>query len=154
MISRYYSFGFIHGIPKDSIGKNVFLEERVKITKESIDSYCVRMSKEWCKPLLSSYKKIIQSSFETPLVLTYEEYASNPLNAISRIFQYCEIEQFQKLASTLAAEANPIRDHINNTAHKRSGKVGQYKKELSNQTILEINSILREELEYFCWNNT
>jgi hypothetical protein len=91
---------------------------------------------------------------EPALVLTYEEYVLNPLNAISRIFEYCEIAQLHGLVSTLAAEANPVGDQINNTAHKRSGKVAQYKEELRSQTILEINSILHEELEYFYWNKT
>ena len=154
LISRYYSFGFTHGIPQDSTGKSVFLEERMKINNESIDSYCLRMAHEWCKPLLSSYKKIIQSSLETPLLLTYEEFASDPLNAVNEIFSYCGInDDKNNIAYNLAITANPVQDKIKDSEHQRSGKVGQYINELEDSTIKQIDIILKEELLYFKWKS-
>jgi hypothetical protein len=152
LISRYYSFGFNHGVPKDSAGKKIFLDERSKIIKESIDSYCERMAAEWCKPLLSSYIKIIKSSFEPILFITYEQYVENPSKVLSSIFKYCEIDDCNELSASLARQAQPIRLEINVKAHQRSGRVSQYLTELKQATIININNTLKEEMEFFEWN--
>jgi hypothetical protein len=112
------------------------------------------MAHEWCKPLLSSYKKIIQSSLETPLLLTYEEFASDPLNAVNEIFSYCGInDDKNNIAYNLAITADPVQDKINDSEHQRSGKVGQYINELEDSTIKQIDIILKEELLYFKWKS-
>jgi len=151
LISRYYSFGFSHGVPKDSVGGGFFLEERNKIHNETIDSYCKRMALLWSKPLLKNYKKILESSLEEPLFIKYEDYIKNPRAIINKIFEYCELSDMNKLTEKLSNKANPVQNQINPQAHQRSGQSGQYKYELKQETLLEINQILRDELDFFGW---
>jgi len=152
LVSRYYSFGYTHGVPKDIVGGSLFLEERNKIHNETIDSYCLRMAILWSKPLLKNYKKILESSLEEPLCIKYEDYIINPRAIINKIFDYCELSDMNKLTEKLYYKANPVQNQINPLAHQRSGQSGQYKNELKQETILEINQILRDELDFFEWN--
>lgn len=151
LISRYYSFGFSHGVPMDCESKKVFLDERSKIHDEAIDDYCIRMASEWSKPMLSEYIKMISLSIEKPLVITYEQYVDCPLDIIKQIFSYCGAAHSDELADRLACEAVPVSASINIKSHKRSGRKSQYVTELQPQTVLKIEEILRDEMNYFGW---
>lgn len=151
LISRYHSFGFIHGIPKDPISRKEFLNEREQIHAESIDSYCLRMANEWSKPLLAGYMKMIQLRPEPPLVLTYEQFIDDTTMIIKEIFQYCGVEGGDDRIAALGAKAQPITKEIDNTSHKRSGRAGQFHQALHPDTVHQIDRLLEKEMKFFGW---
>ena len=151
LISRFYSFGFSHGVPKGTETKKFFLDERDKIHAEGIDNYCIRMAAEWSKPLLSGYKKMVDRSIEKPLVITYEDYVDCPLDIIAAVFHYCGAEHYNDLAASLAEKANPISASVDINSHKRSGRKSQYLTELRPESIHEIENILMDEMTFFGW---
>lgn len=151
LISRYYSFGFSHGIPKDSQTQKWFLNERERIQAESIDAYCLRMATEWSAPMLDGYMKMIRQSVENPLVIIYEDYVKDPGQTIRQIFDYCGVEAPEKAISELIRQAKPVSESVTVTSHKRSGRSGQYLQELRPETIVGIEMQLKNELEFFGW---
>lgn len=152
LISRYYSFGFSHGVPEDSETQKWFLDERKKIQTETIDEYCLRMASEWSKPMLSGYVKMVKHSMEKPLVITYEKYVESPRLMIGQIFDYCGVKLSEDAMDLLAHQASPVSKSIRLMSHKRSGRTGQYLEELRPETVVAIEEILGEELEFFCWD--
>ncbi len=152
LISRYHSFGFSHGVPKDKVTQVDFLKERTSIQNTDINSYCIRMAREWSKPVLSTYKQMINTCSHAPLVLFYEDYLTNTEEFISKVFNYAGVSDSQVIAKQIAGNAKPIRESVDPNNHRRSGRAGQYRISLNHETIQEINAILSDEIKFFGWS--
>jgi hypothetical protein len=151
LVSAYHSFGFTHSIPMDPDEKARFLERRQWIQQNDIDSFCLKMAKDWSLPLLSSYRRMVQSSIKEPLVVKYEEFALSPESIIAKIFAFSKVQVSDKEVNRLSEKASPLQSNIQEESHKRSGQPGQYLVRLKSETIDEINKILYKELAFFNW---
>ena len=148
MVSSYYSFGFTHGLPKNSKLRKRRLLERQRISEQGIDNYVVSDANNFLNRYLK-YKEFVETS-DSYLYLKYDDFQSDPLNFIETITKYLDITIPKQERQQLAEKASPVQITTDETKHKRSGKSKQYLKELKPETIEILNKKFAEVLEY--WN--
>ena len=144
LVSAYYSFGFIHELPRNSTAKINFQEERAKIQDQGIDDFVLEQAKEWIIPQYQEYKQL-QETAESHLYLTYDFFVGDTPNFIEKIVDYLELAPSQEKIELLTKKANPVQNQ-ETMKHKRSGKTGQYLEKLKPNTITELNNLLSKTL--------
>lgn len=148
-VSAYYSFGYSHGIPKNSKRREVFLENRAKIQSEGIDQYAIRAAADWLAPTYKEYA-LLRRRASHHLYIRYEDYIDDPGDTIKKIFDFCDISTDVARLKELTEAASPIvakEDKSAELRHKRSGRSGQFRSELTTETIDRIDEIFSETLE-------
>lgn len=148
VVSAYYSFGFSHGIPKNSKSREIFLQRRAQIQDEGIDRYALRAASEWLIPIYREYQALRQLAGKS-LLIRYDDYTTDPYEAICRILEFCDARADTARVAALAQTASPIsaeRGNDTELRHKRSGRSGQFKTELDAGTCARLNQIFSEQL--------
>ena len=84
-----------------------------------------------------------------PLYVKYDQYINDVDKFIQQVAAYLDVEISQAGITRLAQEAAPVRTAVDLSAHKRSGRSGQYIKELQPSTVSKLNAVLSEELAYW-----
>lgn len=148
LISGYYSFGFTHRKPLGKGRKDNFRRLREEVLSMSIDEYALSRAESWITPLYDGYKKLLETS-SSYLFLKYENFSEDPQRFIESIEDYIGIEAYQKDKEKIAHIAAPIQANEDRSSHKRSGKSRQFKEELKNETVEELNLKLKPVLEYW-----
>ncbi len=148
LVSGFHSFGRTHPVPINKEKKETFLQRRKEINEMGIDKFTLKEAVEWVKPIYAEYR-LMRSTVNDSIYLKYDLFKEDPREFIERINAYLDLGINDTLAESLANLAEPVQKEINDSAHKRSGNSNQFKKELKPETILELNDILREELEYW-----
>ena len=144
LVSMYYSFGSTHGFSaNEQIMK--FQEQRQnKIRKMAIDEYVI----EEALTLRSKFEIInfLRKNVKNHILLKYEDMIENygsfyrELNEFMPLKEELELRLFER---TRPHKEEQIVDH------KRSGKVGGYKRKLKKGTIRKVNNILKNTLLNF-----
>ena len=149
LVSAYYSFAFTHDDSLDIKQNNKNLREKKIYQKMKIDKYALDLNKKWLKPLLNSYMKMSQINSDETIIITYENLIKNPKKEIKKILKFSQLDSSDNNIEYLLKNEHFVKSKINKKSHQRSGKSKQYKKELSNQTIKKINTILKKEINFF-----
>lgn len=154
IVSAYYSFGFSHGLPPNAQMQSLFLAERERIRGEGIDRYALRAARDWIGPTLRRYADYRRTGSDTHY-LTYDSYTEDPAGFLDRVFDLvgarvdpAEIERMATAArpiQTAAAADVPAAD----LTHQRSGRSGQFRTELSEETLGALDDMLADVLEFW-----
>lgn len=156
LVSAYYSFGFSHGPPRNSLKAEEFHRGRAKIVEEGIDRYSRRAVLEWVLPLYQRYQQIRETS--GGLFLSYRDFVDHPTDFAIRLLDYIDLPSeaererlFAFLVSTKKVAANPPADTSATAelSHQRSGRHDQYLHELQADTIQYLNDTLSDQLDYW-----
>jgi FkbM family methyltransferase len=141
IISLYFSLGFSHvSSPNSQIEKELQVT-RKHILALDVDEYAIFIS-----PIISQRFMVIEelSKFcKHCTILKYEDLIENFDDFIQNFSKHISISERTKQELYDISRPN---NNENPTAHKRSGKTGQYKDKLKVETIYEVNRILRDVL--------
>ena len=144
LVSEYYSFGYNHPLNPNREKRNWQIKLRKKIQSQSIDDY----AKENCDHIRKSFEIliIIQKLSRKSTILRYEDM----INDFSKFSDELNLTLHfsQDIYSKLYQLTRPL-DKIDENSHKRSGKPGDYQKELKEETIQYLNKNLSQVLGHF-----
>tara|TARA_B110000971_G_C20039410_1_gene516702 strand:- start:73 stop:789 length:717 start_codon:yes stop_codon:yes gene_type:complete len=152
MISEYYSFGFIHNVPKDN---KYFIERRNKIQLQTIDEYCTSNDTldvintkynnqlNWIK--LHGNKKNVFISHYDKMYYHFDDWLKDIMS-----FLKLDYIQYNYILNKYKDEFNNKNDKYNpthlNLTHHRSGLSKQYLVELKKESIDYILTKLSPEI--------
>lgn len=144
LVSLYYSMGKSHVTSKNSQVASEFLIFRKNMSTLSLDEYVIRDLPKVMQRLETLYT--ISKSCKHSLILKYEDLINNFDNFMMDFNKYISIPEEIKQELYRASRPRDIEDPL---AHKRSGKIGQYKEKLKPETIHKLNKTLKPVLEKF-----
>lgn len=147
LISSFYSFGKTHAPPSQKILKLDFYKEREKINSLGLEKYAIYKSDEILNIYLS-YKNLKEMS-ESCIYLKYDDYVTDTSYFLKTIFNFLNISIDQMEIDKLISLADPIQPTKDDTKHKRSGKLDQWKSELSRETQKKLNEKFNDILKYW-----
>ena len=145
IVSAYYSFGQTHELSKHESIRSSQIAMRSKIESLSIDDFALY----YAEVLKSSLKILIdikESKGPRCYLLRYEDLILDWDTFRAELAKVLSVPRgvCQQLYNQSRPRACPDM-----SAHKRSGKVEQFREELKVATIDRVNHLLREELGYF-----
>jgi len=156
LVSSYFSFGYSHGIPKNQSQRNKFLNKRKEITSMTIDQYVVNYAKSVINPLYTKYRELKEYSSYC-YTLSYEMFFNDFDQYLVELEKAMSLQFSDGLRGKLYAHAKKpfsgkkgISEDI--YSHHRSGKSEQFREKLKENTILELNEILYDNLQYWKFN--
>jgi glycosyltransferase involved in cell wall biosynthesis len=144
LISFYYSFGFTHVLSANPRIANGLQKLRAQIQSQSLDEFAIAIAPDILKRFEILHK--LSKACKCATVLKYEELIDHFDDFIDDFSKYISIPEEKKQELFLASRP---RDEEDRFAHKRSGKIGQYREKLKPETIQKINQILKPALEKF-----
>ena len=149
LVSAFYSFGSSHSVPQNSVAKDVFLKEREKIQKGTIDDYVREAATEWILPLYKEYQNLREST-DSSLFLSYDLFNSNLPGFIEELSQFLNfVPREEKIQEITRENERGKNTEENVSKHRRSGKSGQFREKLSTATIESLNVLLKDVLVYW-----
>ena len=147
LISSFYSFGKTHAPPSQKILRSDFYKEREKINSLGLEKYAIYKSDEILEIYLS-YKNLKEMS-ESCIYLKYDDYAIDTSYFLKTVFNFLNISIDQMEIDRLISLADPIQLTKDDSKHKRSGKLDQWKSELSKETQKKLNVKFQDILKYW-----
>ncbi len=144
LVSCYFSLGFTHVEPLNSIDRSKFLKKRENVKYKEIDNYVLEEAETWIYPLYKQYK-YLQETATTAIYLKYDFFVKNTPEFIIKISDFLGLQPSQEDIDLLTQEASPVQN-VEVMKHKRSGKTGQYLEKLHPSTVEKLNQILSEVL--------
>lgn len=146
LISLYYSMGNSHiASSNEAISEELaFTRETIQSAKRKIDGFAKTNAGTIGKrfEILFELSKVCKHS----VILRYEDLLNDYDDFIQEFDKYITIPDERKRE---LFEASRPREDEDLSAHKRSGKVGQYRQKLKPETILKINQVLKPVLKKF-----
>lgn len=144
LVSSYFSSGFIHREPLNTIDREKFVSKRRNIQEIGMENYILDEAEKWIIPLYKQYKQLRDTS-ETNIYLKYNLFVEDTSEFVQRILDFLSINPAKKDLDVLIKEANPVQN-IEVMKHKRSGKTDQYLEKLHPDTVEKLNQTLAETL--------
>lgn len=149
LVSAYYSFAFSHSIPQNTSAKDVFLREREKMQRGTIDDYAREAASEWILPLYQKYQYLRESS-NSNIFLSYDLFNSNLPKFIKDLSQFLDFDlSEQKIQKVIKVNDKGGNTKESISKHRRSGKSGQFREKLSPGTIEYLNKLFSDSLVYW-----
>lgn len=148
LVSGYHSFAFSHKPPPQPAAAAAFHERQKLFQQMGIERYAREKCDEWIKPMFASYRKLRETS-ETNIYISYDEYREDPSNVLDRIANYLGVSIDPVVRDEIARRAAPVSQQVKDGLHKRSGRSGQFRAELSAETQDFLNNRLAEDLAYW-----
>ena len=149
LVSAYYSFGFSHSVPKNLVAKEQFLQERERIKSSTIDEYAQRAAKEWILPVYEQYQALRIKSHAN-IFLSYDVFNSNLPKFIDELSTFLDFTPSEKdIQKIIRINTKGNSQLVDTSKHRRSGKSGQFREELSPRTIKYLNELLGDVLNYW-----
>ena len=144
LVSAYYSFGYTHEISSVYEMKEWQEQERSAIQSKTIDEYVL----ESATRTLKNFEMIDQldRACTRSVVLKYEDMISNWDYFVRGLTKYIDIK---KPVLTRIYEKSRPREKEDKTAHRRSGKPGEFRRKLKKETITSLNIMFEDVLEKF-----
>ena len=144
LVSSYFSRGFTHAEPLNTIHRKQFLEKRENTRTKEIDSYVLEEAEAWIYPLYKQYLEL-RSTAKSYIYLKYDLFVEDSSKFIQKIGEFLDLHPSQKDVNLLTEEASPVQN-VEVMKHKRSGKTGQYMEKLHPSTVEQLNQMLSEIL--------
>lgn len=149
LVSAFYSFGFSHSVPQNTVGKDDFLKRREKMQQGTIDDYVKEAATEWILPLYKNYQSLRESS-SSNIFLSYHLFNSNLPAFIKELSHFLNfVPSEEKIQEVITANKKGSNTQENIAKHRRSGKSGQFREKLSPSTIEYLNELFRDVLIYW-----
>ena len=148
LVSGWHSFAFTHVAPKQPLARAAFEERRRALQEMGLEAYAVETCENWIKPLLVRYRALRATS-NSNILIKYDEYRENPSVVMDRIADYLGVQIDPAQRDLIARKAAPVTREVNESSHKRSGRSGQFRTELSAQVQERLNASLADELKYW-----
>ena len=134
LVSSYYSFGYTHGFSKVKQINEQQCELRDKIRRKTIDTYALEQAKQLLICLQTA--DALVRTCRRGLVLRYEDMICNWQKFSSALTMELDFDE-PVLCQTYDL-SRPL-DKENLTSHRRSGRPGAYREELSASTVAALN---------------
>ena len=144
LVSMYYSFGFSHGFSQNKEITDYQVKRRQTIQGMTIDEYAI-----YAAPGLKEKFAVISSlgrDARDKVLLKYEEMIDRFDDFYERLSDFVELNE--GVRDKIFEQTRP-RDREEPLHHKRKGKPGDYKVKLKEETLHQINAILKETLTDF-----
>src|SRR5204862_206540 len=138
LISLYYSFGFTHVISANPESANHLQKLRAQIQAESLDDFVIRMAPDVLRRFERLYS--VSKTCKRGTVLKYEDLIDHFDTFMTAFSAYISIPDKRKKDVFMISRPRRREDP---SAHKRSGKIGQYRQKLKPETVRALNHILR-----------
>lgn len=148
LVSGFFSFGESHPTPHNSEKQKVFLERRANIQKMGIDAFVLSEVETWIKPIYAEYKNIYEATSDR-LFLKYDLFKDQTNVFITNLIKFIGIDVKEKVINDLVEKASPVQKKVKSGTHKRSGQSKQFESELKQETVVQLNELLSEELEFW-----
>lgn len=143
LVSMYYSFGLTHGYSNISTVQE-YQKNRRKLMSQSLDEYVISEAPNVYKKF-SQMSQLVENSNDC-ILLRYEDMVNNFDGFYKQLNSFVAIND--DFYNDFKNETKP-REVEDINSHKRSGKVGGFRKVLLPETIVKINKILADPLERF-----
>jgi len=144
LVSSYFSMGFTHAKPLNTIERNNFLIKREDTKEKEIDSYVLEEAETWIYPLYMQYKDLRETA-KSYIYLKYDLFVEDTPEFIKKISAFLGLHPSQKDIDLLTQKASPVQE-VEVMKHKRSGKTGQYLEKLHPSTVEKLDHILSDVL--------
>lgn len=144
IISWYYSMGGSHILGENTVANERILFTRKRLQNKSIDDAAL-YGTEIFKLRFEFLYEMLQTC-QSGVVLKYEDLINNFEDFMKEFNKYISIPEDRIQELYIASRPREDEDV---SAHKRSGKIGQYKEKLRPETIEQMNRILKPVLEKF-----
>lgn len=144
LISMYYSFGFSHKASPNPDFERYLKNARKLIQETSLDEFVLYRAESTRKRFELLYK--FSQECKRYVILRYEDLLENYSDFLRDFNKYVSIPPERQQELFLASRPRVDEDL---SAHKRSGKSGQYLEKLKPETIRELNQKLKPVLEKF-----
>ena len=150
LVSMYYSMSLSHSLPDEQSNKrNDFLLARERSRSISIDEFVVENAKKLSRSLFQ-YRHLQQENFTNVLVSSYEEMMNDFKTWLTKVTLHLELsvsdDLFNRIIDT-HIDLQPLKENLN--AHIRNAKAGDYNLKLKTETIEQLNTIFKRDLEIF-----
>lgn len=148
LVSAFYSFGFSHSLPQNKAARDAFLKRREKIQEGTIDDYVREAATEWVLPIYKNYQNLRKNS-NSNIFLSYDLFISNLPKFINELAHFLNfVPSEEKIQKVISANKKGLNTK-ENISHRRSGKSGQFREELSPSTIEYLNELFSDILIYW-----
>lgn len=144
IVSLYYSMGFTHVSSSNPQIENELQTIRDNLKTQELDEFALDRY-----PIIRERFEILyelSNSCKNSVVLRYEDLVNNFDKFMNDFSKYISIPEERKEELFQASRPRVSEDF---SAHKRSGKIGQYREKLKPETIRELNQKLKPVLEKF-----
>jgi hypothetical protein len=144
IVSMYYSFGFTHGFSANEQIRKFQEQRRNKIRKMTIDEYAIKEAHS----LRDKFEVVnsLRNKINSHILLKYEDIIDNYDVFYRQLNEFIPLNDDMQLSLFKRTRPQKEEQLMN---HKRSGIVGGYNRKLRKDTIGKINTILRETLHRF-----
>jgi hypothetical protein len=135
---------FSHIMSSNPIINENYLKTRGRLQSENIDEAVMRVAKNF----VLQFEKLnnISQTCNSSVLLRYEDLVNHFDDFIKEFNRYISIPEDRINELYIASRPNEDEDI---SAHKRSGKIGQYKEKLKPETIVNLNKIFKPVLNKF-----
>ena len=144
LVSSFFSRGFTHAEPLNTIHHSQFFKKRGNTKEKGIDNYVLEEAEAWIYPLYKQYYSLRKTA-NSSIYLKYDLFVEDTPKFIQKISAFLELHPSLEDINLLTKEASPVQD-VEVLKHKRSGKTGQYLEKLHPSTVEELNQILADVL--------
>lgn len=148
LVSAFHSFSKTHAPPPSKRKSVGFYEYRRKINEMGIDQFALFEAENWLLPIYEKYK-IQRESAKSAKFFSYDYYKQHTEEFVKEVARFSGISIPDELARSIANLASPLGATIQPDQHKRSGKSGQYEDALLKETVIKLNGIFSDQLEYW-----
>ena len=147
LVSGYYSYGFTHSYSPIFLAQKKQKELKNKIRNMGIDQYALTTVEEIKKHF--DMVETLHDSCERSVILRYEDMISHFDTFINELKKYIRLSE--STIKKMYEDSRP-KQKVDNCSHRRSGKHGQFRKDLQKDTIQILNQKLENILiqyQYF-----
>ena len=149
LVPGFHSFAFTHKPPRQPKARTAFETRRKALEDQGLEACALKKAETWIKPVFSRYRQLREEA-DSILYLSYDDFLESPANFMEQIATYLGVQIDKAVLNKLAIRAAPVTKVVQNNAHKRSGRSGQFKTALTSEMQLRLNGLLAEKLAY--WN--
>jgi len=144
LVSSYYSFGFTHGFSPVPEVRQMQEDLQRSIQEKSIDEYVLEAADN--QRTYFGRLNHLATVCERGTVLRYEDMINDFATFAARL---CERIPLSKRTLNKMERSTRPRAVVDNSSHRRSGRVGGFRDSLAPSTISVLNTTLAAELDRF-----
>lgn len=148
LVSAYFSFGKSHVLSANPEMRALQEKRRSLIQTLSLDEFCI-LEVDNIRMHFDTLQRLLREA-EVADVLRFEDIIADfdlAANVLQRVFNLPE-----SVRAEIYSASRPL-DKIDNSSHRRSGKIGVFRNELQSATIDILNQKLASSLRAFDYPN-
>lgn len=144
LVSAYYSFAYTHSFSPVQEIRERQAQARIELQSQTIDEYAVDRAAR----IAANFETLdmLSQACERRVVLRYEDMIDNWELFVADLTRYINIRP--AVLSQIFKQSRP-REEEDNSSHRRSGQVGDFRRKLKTETILTLNGVFAAVLKRF-----